>query len=94
MFEKTGKKRVSRFTPLQQRILGFIAERSVYSGGEASCTKREIAQAVNCSLKTVDRAIACLRAEEVIESYPRFGMNGKQEGNGYRIVSHKQETFV
>lgn len=90
MCEVSEKKCTSRFTPFQQRILGFIVERSVSSGGEAYCTKREIAQAMHCSLKTVDRAIVCLRSEGVIESFPRFGENGKQEGNVYCVIACKE----
>ncbi len=80
------KEGASRLTPLQQRILGFIVERSALGEGDAYCTKREIAQWMKCSEKTVDRAIVRLRSEGVIESYPRFNERGGQEGNAYRVV--------
>ncbi|WP_165055551.1 MULTISPECIES: GntR family transcriptional regulator [unclassified Adlercreutzia] len=83
----SSKEGASRLTPLQQRILGFIVERTAMGGGHAHCTKREIAEFMKCSAKTVDRAIVRLRAEGVIESHPRFNESGGQEGNTYRVVS-------
>lgn len=83
----SSKEGASRLTPLQQRILGFIVERSAACDGDARCTKREIAQVVKCSEKTVDRAIVRLRSEGVIESCPRYNESGGQEGNAYRVVT-------
>ncbi len=80
------KEGASHLTPLQQRILGFIVERSALSGGDACCTKREIAHFVGCNPKTVDRAVVRLRSEGVIESCPRFAEDGSQKGNAYRVV--------
>ncbi len=77
----------SRLTPLQQRILGFLVERSALAGGNACCTKREIACFVGCNPKTVDRALVRLRSEGMIESLPRFGEDGAQQGNAYRVVT-------
>ncbi|WP_172136796.1 helix-turn-helix domain-containing protein [Adlercreutzia sp. ZJ473] len=83
----SSKEGASRLTPLQQRILGFIVERSTMGGGHAYCTKREIAEFMKCSAKTVDRAIVRLRSEGVIESHPRFNESGGQEGNAYRVAA-------
>lgn len=73
------------FTPLQQRILGYLTLREV-TDGTVCCTKKEISEAMSCSAKTVDRAIVRLRDEGVIEVVPQYLESGGQVGNTYRIV--------
>lgn len=74
-----------KFTPFQQRILGFIAAQTA-KGGQVSCSKKAIAEQVHCDMKTVDRAIARLRKEGVIEVEERYAENGGQLANAYRTV--------
>ncbi len=74
-----------RLTYSQQRILGRIVELSMFDG-VARCTKHDIADAVGCSEKTVDRAIAYFRKEGLVEVIARHDENGAQMGNAYRIV--------
>lgn len=75
----------SKLTRSQRNILGFIAERSVLDGA-ARHTKKEIADAVGVSLKTVDRAIVKLRSEGLIEAIERRDDSGAQLSNEYRIA--------
>ncbi|WP_165171069.1 MULTISPECIES: helix-turn-helix domain-containing protein [unclassified Adlercreutzia] len=77
-----------RLTYSQQRILGRIAELSVFDG-VARCTKNDIAHAVGCSEKTVDRAIVRFRKEGLVEVIACHDNNGAQVGNAYRIVQHQ-----
>lgn len=72
-------------TPSQQRALGYIAAQTAVAGG-VRCTKREMAEMLGCDVKTVDRAIAHLRREGLIEVEPRYHENGGQLANTYRIA--------
>lgn len=72
-------------TPSQQRILGYIAAQTAIAGG-AQCTKRGMSEMLGCDVKTVDRAIAHLRREGVIEVEPCYLENGGQLANTYRIA--------
>ncbi len=80
-----GGGRVKRLTYYQQRIFGRLIELQI-SDGIAQCTKREIADTVGCSEKTVDRAIKYFREEGLIEVVPCHDENGAQTSNAYRVV--------
>lgn len=75
-----------RLTYYQQRILGRIFELQI-SDGIARCSKREIADAVGCSEKTVDRTIKYFREQGLIEIVSRHDESGAQISNAYRIAS-------
>lgn len=70
-------------TRSQLSILGYIASRQSADKQGAALTKAEIAKAVGCSVKTVERAVVRFRAEGIIESSPRYGEDGGQLGNVY-----------
>lgn len=75
-----------KLTPFQQRILGLIAARSAMSEGEVFRSKKWISEQVHCDMKTVDRAIARLRKEGMIVVEERYGENGGQLPNVYRVA--------
>lgn len=75
-----------KLTPFQQRILGLIAARSAVSEGEVFRSKKWISEQVHCDMKTVDRAIARLRKEGLIVVEERYGENGAQLPNAYRVA--------
>lgn len=74
-------------TPTQRNILGYIA---LGSADGICCTKASIAKTVGCDVKTVDRAIAHLKGEGLVEVEARYDENGGQLGNVYRIVNRQQ----
>lgn len=69
-------------TNSQLLILGFIA-----SFGAVGCSesKRDIADTLQVSLKTVDRAILRLRREDFIISVARYAENGMRLSNTYHV---------
>lgn len=73
-------------TPTQERVFGYIAAQTCIGGG-ACCTKKEMALRMHCCERTIDRAIRELRAQGMIEVIPRFGEDGTQMGNAYRLSS-------
>ncbi len=85
--EKNEGERARRLTYSQQQILGYIAGLTI-PGGAVRCTKRDIANAVGCSEKTVDRAIMRLRKEGLVETLPCYSESGAQVGNAYRVARH------
>lgn len=94
--EGTRDKAGLRLTPFQKRIFDCVTTWE-QTHGEQCLTKREIAQTVGCSFKTVDRAIAVLRKHHLVEVVPRHQLaTGAQVGNVYRvtgeIVSRYTET--
>ena len=68
-------------TNSQLLILGFIAS---YGAAGCSESKRDIAEALQVSLKTVDRAILRLRKEGFI-SVARYAENGMRLSNTYHV---------
>ena len=69
-------------TNSQLLILGFIAS---YGAAGCSESKRDIAEALQVSLKTVDRAILRLRKEGFIISVARYAENGMRLSNTYHV---------
>lgn len=69
-------------TNSQLLILGFIAS---YGAAGCSASKRDIAEALQVSLKTVDRAILRLRKEGFIISVARYAENGMRLSNTYHV---------
>lgn len=68
------------FTPTERRIIAFLVERE-----GRPCSKREIAEALGRNQKTIDRLVSQLRAEGLVVSQPRWGENGRQLANVYRL---------
>lgn len=71
-------------TRTQERIFAYLSVRTVLAGG-IRCTKRDLAQRVQCTEKTVDRAIVYLRSKNLVEVQPCYLDNGRQVGNLYRV---------
>ena len=71
-------------TPMQERLLGYIAFRTVDQGG-ASESKRQLAEHLRSSTKTVDRAIARLCNEGYIEVEENLLPDGRHGANMYRL---------
>lgn len=83
---RVGGRRKRDLTRMQLGILGFITSKQAPGGEGAFLTKKEIAEAVGCGVKTVERAIVCLRAKGLVEVVPRHDEAGAQLGNTYRIA--------
>lgn len=75
-----------RFTKTQEMLLYLIAGETVLNGG-MRCTKRELADLIGRSVKTVDRSIASLRREGLIEIEMNFDESGAQIESVYRVSS-------
>ena len=75
----------ARLTKSQRTILGLIGERGGVSEEGALLSKAEIAAAVKCSVKTVDRALRRLRDEGYVSSEPRHADTGAETGNVYFV---------
>ena len=70
-----------RLTPTERRILLYVA----CHNGKA-CSKGEIAQELGRNKKTVDRLVARLRADGLLESEPVWDENGGQRANMHRLA--------
>ena len=68
-----------------ERVYDLVARDSEH-GGSSLFTKQELAKALRCSVRSVDRAILRLRREGFIESVPRYAESGAQMANAYRLV--------
>lgn len=73
-----------RLTKSQQAILRLIAGETALNGGLCA-SKRELAAAVEKSVRTVDIAISVLRGEGLIVAEPRFESSGAQCASFYRL---------
>ena len=65
-----------------ERVYDLVARDSEH-GGSSLFTKQELAKALGCSVRSVDRA---MRREGFIESVPRYAESGAQMANAYRLV--------
>lgn len=74
-----------RFTRTQEMLLYLIAGETVLNGG-VRCTKRQLADLVGRNVKTIDRCIASLRREGLIETEMNFDESGGQVSSLYRAV--------
>lgn len=79
------RKSGGNLTSYQREILGFIAAESAQAGA-CMASKSMIARSVGCSEKTVDRAMRHLRSTGLIVVESRFGEDGSQQANVYRIA--------
>ncbi len=83
-------------TPSQERLLGYLASETARTGGVLA-TKAGLAQTIGCGVKTVDKAVTCLKDRGLVEVEPRFGADGAQLPSEYRVViarSIAQETIA
>lgn len=71
-------------TPMQERLLGYIAFRTVGRDGTSE-SKRQLAEHLRSSTKTVDRAITRLCNEGYIEVEENLLPDGRQGANTYRL---------
>lgn len=72
-----------QLTRCQQRVMGYIAAEAVIGGGACVIAKGDIARAVRCSTKTVDRAVKVLCAQGLLSVEERFNPDGGQTANAY-----------
>ena len=83
--EGVSPRRGERHAFVHERVLELVARDTGREG--ASCfTKRELAEALGCSVRSVDRAVRRLRREGLVESVPRYGDTGAQLANAYRAT--------
>lgn len=79
-------RRPKNLSKAQVRVLGVIA---------ASCgeiiTKSEIAEAAECTVKTVDRAVVQLKELGLIDTIMCYGENGAQVGSSYVVHSGAED---
>ena len=68
----------------EQRLLGYIAFRTIGRDGTSE-SKRQLAEHLRSSTKTVDRAITRLSNEGYIEVEENLLPDGRQGANTYRL---------
>ena len=83
---ETQKKPV--LTPAQERLLGFIVSQCMKTAAYA-LPKNELAQHMECCVRTIDRAVRKLRDEGYIEVVVLYGEDGGQICNEYRVAEHR-----
>lgn len=81
---QASKKQV-KLTPAQQCVFQLIALQEALTGS-ARMTKREMAEELGYSRKTIDRAVARLKEEHLIEVKPVHLENGGQIANTYCLA--------
>lgn len=72
-----------RLTWTQRELLHYIGGETALNGGICA-TKRDLAKLTGRNVKTVDRGLAALRRDGLIEVEMRFAENGAQLSNWYR----------
>lgn len=70
-------------TPTARKIISFVER---HDG--KPCSKAQIAVALGRNEKTIDRLIARMRHEGILEAEPQWADNGGQLANTYHVV-HK-----
>ena len=83
---ETQKKPV--LTPAQERLLGFIVP-NAWKTAAYALPKNELAQHMECCVRTIDRAVRKLRDEGYIEVVVLYGEDGGQICNEYRVAEHR-----
>ena len=71
-------------TPTARKIISFVER---HAG--KPCSKAQIAVALGRNEKTIDRLIARMRHEGILDAEPLWAENGGQLANTYHVV-HKQ----
>lgn len=89
MISLTGidSRKGDRHAFVHERVYELIA-RDTKDQGECRFAKRELAEALGCNVRSVDRAITQMRRKGIIESVLQFDESGAQLGNTYRLIEH------
>lgn len=82
--EASAEEQREHLTPMQERLLGYIAFRTIGRDGTSE-SKRQLAEYLRSSTKTVDRAITRLSNEGYIEVEENLLPDGRQGANTYRL---------
>lgn len=82
--EASAEEQREHLTPMQERLLGYIAFRTIGRDGTSE-SKRQLAEHLRSSTKTVDRAITRLSNEGYIEVEENLLPDGRQGANTYRL---------
>lgn len=61
----------------------------MHGNGSVRLTKNELAQHMECCVRTIDRAVRKLRDEGYIEVVVLYGEDGGQICNEYRVAEHR-----
>lgn len=85
-----GKEGLVHLTPSQIRIFSHLQE-CADADGLVVLSKATLAEQMDCSLKTIDRAVRFFRKEGLIEVVPRYGEDGGNLANAYRVVASAEE---
>ena len=72
-------------TRTQRELLRYIGGETALNGG-ISCTKRDLANLTGRNIKTIDRCLAGLRRDGLVEVEMRFSESGAQLANWYRAT--------
>lgn len=83
---ETQKKPV--LTPAQER-LAWLHRSLCMENGSVRLPKNELAQHMECCVRTIDRAVRKLRDEGYIEVVVLYGEDGGQICNEYRVAEHR-----
>lgn len=75
----------SHLTKTQRELLRYIGGETALYGG-VCCTKRDLASLTGRNVKTIDRCLAALRREGLVEAEMRFGEDGAQIASRYRAT--------
>ena len=82
-----------RLTKTKARLLRYIATETVFKGG-ATCSKQELATLVERNVKTVNRTIAELRNDGLIEVEMNYDERGGQISSTYRAVLDRCRGYL
>lgn len=78
-------------TRTQVALLRYVAGETATNGG-AHCSKRELADILGRSVKTIDRLVSDLRERGFLVVEEHFDARGAQLANTYRIVVRPNQT--
>ena len=79
--EHRSVERPRRLSKTAIQILAYVGRHE----GEP-CTKAQIADALGRNVKTVDRLVSKMKGEGLLLVEPRWGDNGGQVANSYRLA--------
>lgn len=77
------------FTKTEEQLIRYIAAETALRGS-ACCSKRELADIIGVSVKTMDRSISDLRRRGYIEVEMNYSENGAQTHSSYRVVFDRE----
>lgn len=82
--QATKGKRRTGLTPVQRLIVAYLRDNADVHGW-TTLSKAQLADNVECSLKTVDRAMKRLKNEGYIEVKFHYAEDGGSMANSYRL---------